>query len=57
MTTDAERAAIDRVPQRLSTRFPTLAPAVVARVVRDTHRRFPLCQACLRHHPVYRVCE
>ena len=40
MTPDAERAAIDRVTQRLSTRFPTLAPAVVAGVVRDKHRRF-----------------
>ena len=40
MSSDAERAAIDRVTQRLSARFPTLAPAVVARVVRDKHRRF-----------------
>jgi hypothetical protein len=40
MTTDAERAAIDRVTQRLSIRFPTVAPAVVARVVRDKHQRF-----------------
>ena len=40
MSSDAERAAIDRVTQRLSARFPTLAPLVVARVVRDTHRRF-----------------
>ena len=40
MTSDAERAAIDRVTQRLSRRFPALSPAVVARVVRDKHRRF-----------------
>jgi len=40
MSSDAERAAIDRVTQRLSARFPTLAPAVVARVVSDRYRRF-----------------
>jgi hypothetical protein len=40
MSSDAERAAIDRVTQRLSARFPALPPAVVARVVCDKHRRF-----------------
>jgi hypothetical protein len=40
MTTDAERAALDRVTRRLADRFPTLAPALVARVVQDMHRRY-----------------
>ena len=39
-TSDAEYTAIDRVTQRLSTRFPTLAPAVVEQVVLDRHRRY-----------------
>jgi hypothetical protein len=26
-------------------------------ITADQVRQNPLCQACLRHHPVYRVCE
>jgi len=40
MTSDAERIAIDHVAQRLSARFPTVDPVVVARVVHDAHRRY-----------------
>jgi hypothetical protein len=36
----AERAAIAQVVQRLSAQFGMLDPAVVERVVLDTHRRF-----------------
>jgi hypothetical protein len=36
----AERTAIARVVQRLSVQFSMLDPAVVQRVVRDTHARF-----------------
>ena len=36
----AERAAIARVVQRLSAKFSMLDPAVVQRVVQDTHARF-----------------
>jgi hypothetical protein len=41
---DAERTAIARVAQRLSARFPNVAPAVVSRVVRETHH-------CFHDHP------
>ena len=40
MTSDAELAAIAHVAQRLSVRFPDIAPTVVARVVRETHDRY-----------------
>ena len=40
MSSDAERMAIDHVAQRLSARFPTVDPMVVARVVHEAHRRF-----------------
>ncbi len=36
----AERAAIAHVVQRLSAQFSMLDPAVVQRVVQETHRRF-----------------
>jgi hypothetical protein len=37
MTSDAERMAIAHVTQRLSLRFPNIAPVVVSRVVRETY--------------------
>jgi len=40
MGSATERAAILHVTQQLSAQFPRLDPTVVARVVRDTHRRF-----------------
>jgi len=40
MTTDTERHAIDLVTHRLSSQFPRVDAAVVARVVRDVQRRF-----------------
>ena len=40
MTSDPERAAIDHVAQRLSSRFTNLDTALVARVVWDTYRHF-----------------
>jgi len=40
MTSDPERLANDLVKQRLSSRFPMVGDAVVARVVRDAHHRF-----------------
>jgi hypothetical protein len=35
-----ERIAIDHVTQRLSARFPTVDPVMVARVVHDAYRRY-----------------
>jgi hypothetical protein len=40
VTSDAERLAIAQVAQTLSLRFPHIAPAVVSRVVRETHARY-----------------
>ena len=40
MTSDAERAAVSRVAQRLSVQFPDVAPTVVSRVVHEAYRRF-----------------
>ena len=40
MTSDPERAAIDRVAQRLSRQFTNLDTVLVARVVWDTYRHF-----------------
>ena len=40
MTSDTERIAIDLVAQRLSARFPTVDPALVARVVHHAYCRF-----------------
>ena len=37
MTPDAERAAIEHVAHSLSARFPSIAPQVITRVVRETH--------------------
>ena len=37
VTSDPERKAIAHVAHKLSIQFPNVAPAVVARVVRDTH--------------------
>ena len=40
MTSNAERTAINRVAQRLSTQFHTVDPVVVSQVVWNTHRHF-----------------
>jgi len=40
MTSDPERAAIDRVAQRLSRQFTNLDATLLARVVWDTYRHF-----------------
>ena len=40
MSSNAERAAIANVAQRLSLRFPNIASTVVSRVVRDTYNSY-----------------
>ena len=40
MMSEPERKAIARVAQRLLVQFPNVAPAVVTRVVNDTHDRY-----------------
>ena len=40
MTSDPERKAVGLVAHRLLVQFPNLAPAVVTRVVNDTHDHY-----------------